>query len=284
MEKNRQSRWSVSKQQPLVTFIQAQLDAAPSKKEIRRILESNGCKVNGRFERFGSAWVERGDVVEFTYQQRVKKSFITLFENEHCLIVDKPVNWVCDEANCRRTFGSLIFLAHRLDKDTTGALLLAKGNEAKEALRDLFAERSMEKEYLALVDGVPRSSQGVIENFLMKKRSLEGQTVWGSAPSGDYAKTEWSLTKSGVSASLILCKPYTGRTHQIRVHMAEMGHPILIDRQYATTFRSRIFASRPLLHASRLSFIFRGEAIDIQAPLPEDFIKGMKDVKIDLSL
>lgn len=280
MEKNRQSRWSVSKQQPLVTFIQGQLDAAPSKKEIRRILESNGCKVNGRFERFGSAWVERGDVVEFTYQERVKKSFITLFENEHCLIVDKPIDWVCNEANCRRTFGPSIFLAHRLDKDTTGALLLAKGNGAKRSLRDLFADRSMEKEYFALVDGIPRSTGGVIENFLVKKRSFEGQTVWGSALSGDYAKTEWTLVQSGASASLVLCKPYTGRTHQIRIHMAEMGHPILIDRQYATHFRSRIFASRPLLHASRLKFVLLGETIDIQAPLPDDFIKGMKDVKM----
>lgn len=262
-------RWKVPARVQLAKFVQE--NTAISGKQVRRLLEQNCCKVNGRIERFGSVWLEKGSVVEFTERTESKVQWTSLFDTEDFQIVNKPVNWVCNDANCHKTFGKNAFLVHRLDKDTTGALLIAKTKTARDELIDMFANRSIEKEYLAWVDGVIAKSQGTIENFLAKKGSFHGQTIWGAAPKGDLAITRWKVLFRGLLETLVLCMPLTGRTHQIRVHMAEMGHPILIDRQYARTFRSQLFATRPLLHAHRLRFTFRGQTIDVTAPLPEDF-------------
>ena len=105
--------------------------------------------------------------------------------------------------------------------------------------------------------------------------SYEGQSLWGSVPphQGHHAITGWKLEKKGVEASLLRCYPKTGRTHQIRVHMSEMGHPILGDKQYGRSVRCRYNAMRCLLHAYELSFIHptSGQKVQFQAPIPEDF-------------
>ena len=128
----------------------------------------------------------------------------------------------------------------------------------------------MEKEYLAIIDGHPKSEGGLISNCLVKKGTFAGQTIWGSAPAGLSAQTQWEVVSRLKDATLVLCRPKTGRTHQLRVHLAEMGHPILIDRQYASTFRSAIKAQRPLLHAKTLRFTWQGETLEIQAVVPPD--------------
>lgn len=261
-------KWKVNDRQKLVLFLQNK--AGGSGKKIRRELEKNSCRINGTFERFGSRWVEKGDVIEYFPREVEKRGFAILFENEHLQVVDKPAGWVCSEQNCRAHFGSGLFLVHRLDKDTTGALLLAKGKEMREELMALFASRSVEKEYLALVDGSPGKEEGTIQSFLAKKGIFQGQTIWGSAPEGDLAITHWSILKRGDRASLLKVSPETGRTHQIRVHMAEMGHPILVDRQYAKQYRSSLAATRPLLHAHRLRFTYRNVMVDVSAPIPTD--------------
>jgi RluA family pseudouridine synthase len=265
-------RWRVTARVQLARFIQEQTEI--SGKQVRRLLEQNCCKVNGRIERFGSVWLEKNTVVEFTQITASKAEWTVLFDSADFQIVNKPVNWVCNDANCQKTFGKNAFLVHRLDKDTTGALIIAKTIKARDELIELFAQRAIEKEYLAWVDGVVIESQGTIENFLAKKGSFQGQTIWGASSKGDLAITRWKVVFRGPSETLIRCMPLTGRTHQIRVHMAEMGHPILIDRQYARTFRSHLFATRPLLHAYRLHFTFHGQTVDVTAPLPEDFRDG----------
>ena len=271
--KSTSHRWRVETRQQLAHFLQDKVDL--SGKKIRRLLEQNCCKINDRIERFGSVWVEKGSVVEFVVHESAKTSWTVLFDTEHFQILDKPVNWVCSESNCERTFGRKLFLVHRLDKDTTGALLLAKSILIRDELMALFATREVEKEYLALVDGVIDETQGTIDNFLAKKGSFHGQTIWGSASKGDSAVTYWKVLSRGRLETLVSCHPLTGRTHQIRVHMAEMGHPILGDRQYASRFRSKIFASRPLLHAHRLKFTHRGIGVDIVCPPPQDFQKAL---------
>ncbi len=263
-------RDKVEKRVQLARFLQEKTGL--SGKKVRALLEKNSCKVNGHLERFGSVWLEKGSVVEFFPPEVHPTTWKILFENDHFQIVDKPAGWVCSEENCRNTFKTKLFLVHRLDKDTTGALLLAKTIPVRDALMDLFAKREIEKEYFALVDGIVTQEEGMIDNYLAKKGSFQGQTIWGSAPKGLRAITRWKVVKRGKQETLVACEPYTGRTHQIRVHMAEMGHPIILDRQYASHYKSKIHASRPLLHAHRLRFLFRGELIDVTAPLPGDFI------------
>ncbi len=282
-------KWLVYGPQKLASFLQQQVSGECSGKQLRRALEANLCRVNGRVERFASARLQKGDQVELapswkTLLQKSVSGIETLFEDEYLKIVNKPANWVCSPEQALRSFGPKLSLVHRLDKDTTGALLLAKGPKAKEALMDLFETQKIRKFYLAVVDGIPKEASGVIENTLVKKGSFEGQTIWGSGPRGLSATTHWKRLAKGSHSSLLLCQPLTGRTHQIRVHLAEMGHPILVDRQYAKSFRCPLFIQRPLLHALRLTFIhpFLGTKIDINAPLFVDIREVLRDMGIDV--
>ncbi|HSX38353.1 MAG TPA: RluA family pseudouridine synthase [Chlamydiales bacterium] len=272
-------KFCVSSPQKLVSFLQYSIEKKYSVKMMRRLLEANLCRVNGRIERFGSTRLKKGDVVEFAPSWKsvverkadLRPKFTTLYENGDVILVNKPEGWVCSEENCKHTFGPSLHLVHRLDKDTTGVLALAKSLSARDDLVSLFAKREVEKEYLAIVDGVPKTPCGTQESFLVRRRSFEGQTIWGSGKKGLHAVTKWNVLGIGKDAALLQCLPLTGRTHQIRVHLTEMGHPILVDRQYATKFRCPFFVTRPLLHSYRLKI---GD-IAAQAPIPfdmEDFL------------
>lgn len=277
-------KWGVASSQKLVVFLQGQLGDY-SGKFLRRLLEANFCRINGKVERFGSRMVQNGDTVELssswkTFLDLKTTQFETLYEDESFLIVNKPAGWVCNDKEASKAFGPQRYLVHRLDKDTTGLLIVAKQESSRDELMKLFELREVEKHYLALLDGVMQEKEGVRKSQFVKKGSYQGQTIWGSGHRGMTAITHWNLLAVGEKASLVLCKPETGRTHQIRVHMAEMGHPILVDRQYASSFRCSKFFPRPLLHASRLQFTFQEKKIDLSAPLPSDFQASLQSVGI----
>lgn len=276
-------KWRSSKDEKLIAFLQAKLGDY-SGKFLRKMLEANHCKINGQIERFGSRALFKGDFVELSPKWNLSEArgltFDTLYEDEFLKIVNKPAGWICDPKAALKTFGKDYQLVHRLDKETTGALLLAKGNP--EPFFKLFEERTVEKEYLAVVDGNVQKEGGEIRSFLTKKGSFQGQTIWGSGLKGLTAITRWEKLALGEKASLIRLFPETGRTHQIRVHMAEMGHPILIDRQYAKSFRCPVSSQRIMLHASRLKFAYEGKIIDIKAPLFLDMRDFLRDVRMQM--
>jgi RluA family pseudouridine synthase len=274
-------RFRTQQRQKLVHVLQEKIGR--SGKAIRRLLESNACKINGRFERFGSVWVEKDSVIEYQEPLIERVTWETLFENEDFKIVGKPPGWICSEASCQKTFGKNLFLSHRLDRDTTGALVLAKNKEALGAIEELFAKRLVHKTYLALVDGIVSKEEGTKNSFLTKKRTFQGQTIYGSSNRGDQAITHWKVVARGRLETLVRCYPFTGRTHQIRVHLSEMGHPILVDRQYASYFRSEVTASRPLLHAESISFSYKGVSIEAFSPPPSDFKKTLERICIHTS-
>lgn len=260
--------WRTPSSCRLIDAVRERTEGKKSARALKRAIEANGCRVNGRIERFSSRPVQKGDQIEFLDKEESKGSSVKtiLFEDEDLLVLDKPAGVLSTEALKRPG----VIISHRLDKDTTGVLLFTKNSRAEQEVRALFEQRLMEKEYLALVDGRPKQQSGLIKSLLSKKSSFQGQTIWGSSGRGLYAETAWSVHTHFEDRSLLCCKPKTGRTHQIRVHLAEMGHPILIDRQYASQFRSQLFASRPLLHAWRLSFSWRGKKLAFEAPLPQD--------------
>lgn len=257
-------RFKALKSEKLAPLLQEKVGG--SRKGIRKLLEQNSCRVNGKVERFGSSLIAKGSVIEFTEEKALPKAEWTLlFENESLKVFDKPAGWVCSEENCKKTFSGELYLAHRLDKDTTGALLFGKTKEIREELMDLFRKREVEKEYLALVDGHPREDTFSRKTYLCPKKSFDGQTIYGSGPKGKLAITHFQVLEKRKDSSLVHCFPVTGRTHQIRVHLSELGHPILVDRQYAKFFRSTIRSSRPLLHSFRLNFFYRGSRIDVKS-------------------
>lgn len=279
-------KWLVPAPQKLVAFLQGHLGDY-SGKLLRRLLEANLCRINGRVERFGSRVVKGGDAVELAPSWKSlltpkTAEFETLYEDDSLKIVNKPAGWVCVEKEALRAFGPKHYLVHRLDKDTTGLLIIAKSISVRDELMECFEKRLILKQYVALVDKIPREKEGVRKSLLGKKGSYQGQTIWGSCATGLTAITYWKRISVGKNAALVLCEPETGRTHQIRVHMAEMGHPILVDRQYAKNFQSSLFIQRPLLHAYRLQFVFRGKAIEITAPLPVDICEGLRGSGIEV--
>ena len=275
-------RWRISHSSRLIDVLKERLEGSFSARFLKRALETNICRVNGRVERFASAALCKGDVVELdadweTMESKESPVYSILYEDEHLFVIDKPAGLICTDQEFKKVLPYPCWLAHRLDKDTTGVLLFGKTPLIAKELQECFEKRTVEKSYLAFVDGEMKQKQGVIESHLVKKRSFQGQTIWGPSSLGHglYAKTLWVRLAVKQNLSLVHCLPETGRTHQIRVHLAQIGHPILVDRQYANSFRSSFSASRPLLHAYRLNFQWRERLFRFEAPLPEDFKEAM---------
>lgn len=248
-----------------------------SKKEIKRQIEFGACKLNGVVVRIASKKVTAGDLLEWNARASVKSSFdpaSILYEDEDLLVYNKPPGVTSDSEGILallKPYGQFL-LVHRLDKDTSGLLILAKKASSEKILTAAFKERAVEKHYVALVFGLPKP-KGVIENYLGKIGGYQGQTLYGSvAPHlGKFAKTSWVLQKALKKAAFISCYPETGRTHQIRVHLSEMGHPILGDYQYG-----KKEAPRLMLHAYKISFLHRGNTLTLHAPIPKDFQEMIK--------
>lgn len=172
-------------------------------------------------------------------------------------------------------------IVHRLDKDTSGALLVAKTADAYQHFVEQFKERKIKKLYKALVFGVPEHLKGVIEAPISRNLKFRKKMGVASAGSGKMAISEYSVDKvykidERISVSLIDVDIKTGRTHQIRVHMSSIGHPVVMDTSYGKTITNRRFKelfglSRQFLHAERLSFIdLNGKKVSVIAKLPAD--------------
>lgn len=164
-------------------------------------------------------------------------------------------------------------IVHRLDKDTSGAMVIAKNQETFDALKRLFKDRQVTKKYLALVSGQLKEKNGVIEKELAKAANYKKQIVANSKTKTKIrpAITEYTVLKEYAACSLVEARPKTGRMHQIRVHLASLGHPIIGDSLYGSNIEGFEGVPRQLLHAQELSFQFREKKYVFLAPLPADF-------------
>lgn len=271
----------------LLAFLRKALPVFPSVKAVKRVIEERGCEINGRVETFSTHPLRSGDTVFFDSSKfakpPVQMRIPILYEDEYFLFCDKPVGMICEDKECKKYLPkeySHCILVHRLDRDTSGVLLFAKNKMFKEKMIELFSEQSVRKEYVAIVDGKVRSSSGVIQSFLCKK-----ETTWGQAQmfsqkgqNGKLAITHWKRSKVGEESSLLFCFPKTGRTHQIRVHLSEMGHPILGDELYGKNAKCKERFFRHLLHAAALEFVhpFTKISLRVEAKQPEDFLRAKK--------
>ncbi len=160
-------------------------------------------------------------------------------------------------------------IVHRLDRDTSGLLVVAKTQPALDRLREQFKNRQVKKTYLALVYGRPPAPEGVIE--VPVGRDPHRRKRMAVLPGGRVARTVYRLLAELGEFSLLAVSPETGRTHQIRVHLAWLGVPVVGDRVYGRR-REQVQAPRQFLHSWRLSFDhpITGERIDLESPLPDD--------------
>ena len=165
-------------------------------------------------------------------------------------------------------------IVHRLDKETTGVIVVAKTDKAHRALADQFATRTLKKEYIALVAGVPQLLSGTIDRAISRHPTHRHRMTVGEG--GKPAKTSWERVEAfGDIAALLRCQIFTGRTHQIRVHLKSLGHPILGDALYGWKPDARLARQpeRVMLHAEHLVLAHpaTGKELDLRAPPPPDF-------------
>lgn len=287
------STWKVSPSEQgmkLIDFIRQHIESECSLRQIKRWIEGNLCTINGKTERFASTLVIAGDAIELatshtdapTTKKRPSDTHSVLYQDADLLIYNKPAGIACTDSVFLKSLEPIcrgLLLIHRLDKGTSGALMLAKNERTRLAMIEQFKKKKVLKKYFALVDGVVRNEKGVMESYLGKLAAFQGQSVWGSVTKdqGIHAETRWRIFQRGREATLLECVPVTGRTHQIRVHLSEMGHPILGDYQYGKKFVSSYRPHRSFLHAFSLSFEhpFTLTPIYVEAPLPHDFKEGI---------
>lgn len=284
--------WRVAKEESgtrLLQFLQDKLGKEFSLRKLKQALERNLCLVNGRIEHFASTVVGWGDKVEFAIDQMVlktsKKALVfpaILYEDDDFLLIDKPSGVSSEDKALLESLKSgrqdSIALAHRLDKETSGILALTKTTRAKEALYKLFKERKVSKRYFAIVAGIPGKAASRIDNYLGKIADYEGQNLWGAVDQdkGMRAITDWKCLSRSKNSALLVCTPLTGRTHQIRVHLASIGHPILGDKLYNKLKNAPYIPKRCLLHAAEIGFVnpFSVKRLDIASAPPTDFIEA----------
>ncbi len=222
-----------------------------------------------------------------------------LYQDEHLLVIDKPaglvvhpgagvaggtlVNALLRHVKDLSGVGGVLRpgLVHRLDRGTSGLLVVAKDDQTHRALVRQFASRSVEKEYLALVHGVPTRPRGTVDAPIGRD-PVHRRRMSVRAPRGRQARTSWEVDEAFDGAALLRVRIHTGRTHQIRVHLASLGHPVVGDAVYGGTRTpsSRRAAARevlrslprPALHAAHLAFTHpaTGERLAFEAPLPAD--------------
>jgi 23S rRNA pseudouridine1911/1915/1917 synthase len=166
-------------------------------------------------------------------------------------------------------------IVHRIDKETSGCLVIAKNDAAHRGLSRQFADRTVEKIYLAIVTGKLSKTAGVIEEKI-GRHPIDRQRMSATSVRGRTARTEFRVVRSSERASLVECRLHSGRTHQIRVHLHHLGHPVLGDKVYAPRLAKEF--PRQMLHAWKLGFHHpRTEKWkSFEAPLPDDFAAAIK--------
>ena len=170
-------------------------------------------------------------------------------------------------------------IVHRLDKDTTGLMVIAKNNDSYRYLKNLFETRKVRKEYLAIVFGNFREKSGKIENFM--GRDPHNRRKMAVLNSGRKAISEYEVLSEVEGFSLVRVHIITGRTHQIRVHMTDINHPLLGDPVYGN-FKHKFNLDHPLLHCTYLAFEDKnGEKLEFNQSPPEEFMKYLNILGLD---
>jgi 23S rRNA pseudouridine1911/1915/1917 synthase len=216
-----------------------------------------------------------------------------LFEDDDLIVINKPAGLTVHPGagqqehtlvnallnHCRTLSGiggkERPGIVHRLDKETSGCLVVAKNDIAHRELSKQFAARTVEKIYLALVAGKLRKAAGIIDEKI-GRHPIRRQRMQVTSLRGRTAITEYLAIRSSDQATLVECRLHSGRTHQIRVHLHHLGHPVLGDKIYAPRFAKNF--PRQMLHAWRLGFRHprTGEWKIFEAPLPLDFTYGIR--------
>lgn len=267
-----------------------------SRSRIQALIKSGAVQVDQSVVQKAGFFVEEGQAVEIEIPQTAASTLIPekialkiVFENDDLAIIDKPAGMVVHPA-AGHDSGTLVHAAlaqfddlqgiggeyrpgivHRLDKDTSGLIVIAKNERAHHWLQEQFRSRRVEKTYLALVDGKPPTPVGRVEAAIARDPSHRKKMAVVSDGKGKPAVTEYKTIHAYPHHTLIEAHPFTGRTHQIRLHMAFLKCPITGDRVYGNAHPT-VEINRHFLHAARLKITLPGElsASSFEAQLPDE--------------
>lgn len=279
----------------------AQALPAFSRARLQTLIREEFVSLNGKparprdLVRAGDAVELREPEIERVDAQPEQISLDVIFEDDDLLVLNKPAGIVMHPgaghaqhtlvnallAHCQKLSGiggkERPGIVHRLDKETSGALVVAKNDTTHRDLSSQFAARTMSKIYLALVAGILRKSSGVIDKAIAR-HPVHRQRMAIARRQGRSAKTEYRVLRSGNEISLVECTLHSGRTHQIRVHLHHLGHPVLGDKLYGGK-RAGDFP-RQMLHAWKLAFRHprTGDEMSFEAPVPRDFADAMRQI------
>ncbi len=294
----------------------AERRVALSRTRLKALIEAGEIRVDGAVARDPSMRLAEGARITFEAPQVRESPLLgedlpldVVHEDEHLIVIDKPAGLVVHPApghadgtlvnalirHCGASLSGVggirrPGIVHRLDKDTSGLLVVAKTDAAHRGLADLFADHgrsgSLEREYLALVWGHFDAAAGKVDAAIARHPRHRERMATSSGERGRRAVTHWRLVESLGPASLIACRLETGRTHQIRVHMASSGHPLLGDSVYGAGFKTKAAQltqsarsaltglGRQALHAAVLGFEhpITGERLRFERAPPQGFI------------
>jgi 23S rRNA pseudouridine1911/1915/1917 synthase len=269
-----------------------------SRSRIQQLIRENLVHLNGENARTREL-LRTGDVVDLTEPppQKIDNQpenipLDVLFEDRDLIVINKPAGLVVHPGAGHREHtlvNALLHhctelsgiggmerpgIVHRLDKETSGCMVVAKNDEAHRNLSEQFAERTVEKIYLALAAGKLRRNSGTMEEKI-GRHPVHRQRMSVATTKGRSAKTEYRVHRSGNELSLVECRLHSGRTHQIRVHLHHLGHPVLGDKVYAPKFAKNF--PRQMLHAWKLGFSHprTKEWKNFEASLPADFEQAL---------
>ena len=273
-----------------------------SREEIKRSVQKGEIRVNGHAvpPRY---LLKIGDRIETDISAQVpthlspeETPLKVVYEDDDLLVIDKPAGMVVHPGAGRKE-GTLVNaligrgsklssmgghmrpgIVHRLDKETSGLMVVAKTNSAHRGLQSQFADRSFSKTYLALVKGRVEFEEGHVDQPIGRHAKVRQKMAVSRADSARSAETRYRVLERLKYATLLEIKLLTGRTHQIRVHMAHLGHPVVGDELYGT----RDVFSRHALHAFRIQFIHpkNGKLMKFESETPDDFKSMLEKARI----
>ena len=285
-----------------VVPIKIRLDVALAKKydnlsrsSIQKMVKNGLAKVNGRIITKVKELVDESiDLIELAEVQKDAKhiDLEIIYEDENVIVVNKPKGVLthskgvlnneftvadffelhgCDFAKDTNRAG----IVHRLDRETSGVIIGAKNDTAAKKLQKQFSERTTKKEYIAIVEGVPSPNKAIVDLPIARNNSLPSTFIVNAK--GKTAQTKYEVLESKNNRSLVKLNPKTGRTHQLRVHLAYIKHPIVGDRVYNDRYSEK--DSRMFLHAKSLEISIppnntntTSQRMVFESPLPDDFI------------
>lgn len=273
-----------------------------SRSFFQKLIDQACVKLNGQVVTKNGISLKQGDLLDIHFPSHEKKSsqkvmpdnlsIDIIFEHEHFLVISKPASLMVHRPTATSSVFTLVDwlnvqrsefnsfenpdrpgIVHRLDKDTSGLMIIARNPYAQAVLSDLFKKRAISKTYLAVVEGITPAS-GTID-FHINRDPLMPTKMTHRYAAGREALTYYQAQQYFGNATLVEARPVTGRTHQLRVHFAGLRHPIMGDVVYGKVSK---LIKRQALHAWKLSFSFEGKDYSFQQEPPTDFQALIKNL------